>query len=384
MSYIFSGPIQAIVRAVDRSIGASRRKRLLYLVLSAIGTILCFIVIRCWTYVPIYTHVIYVDHPFSVDSTSSHFVTADVEMMMYDGYIVNGNKDEKHKMTRSCIFKYENRAKYKGIKKPVKPSSEDVNKYIGLSLFSENGDNQTLPLSYVGNVGVFCHTFNTGGEQLIKQDSLEVSVINPQNESSKNSPNIVIHSIDDNAVLKSSAYESIIKRLPRFYADERSGRLVHSYACVVSSDIDSIASIGHSADNNALNWWGKICYNVRQFVKCRDISRCCYTVYVATSGIDSINVNIRLYENADIFTGIEKTGNNYIESRRIGDTESDERVNLFAFSANMLESENTQLVRLFFITTICAVCFGFFLKYAVQLILSIRFIRKKNSSYEKK
>lgn len=384
MSYIFSGPIQTIIRAMDSSIGTSRRKRLFFLFLSAIGTILCFGVIRSWTYVPTYTHLIYLDHPFSIDSTSSHFVTAEVEIMMYDGYIVNGNTDEKHKMTRSCIFRYEKRAKKKGIKKPITPSSEDVNRYLGLPVFSEMGSAGSAPLSWVGNVGVFCHTFNTGGEQLIERDPLEVDVINQEDESSENTPSIFIHSIDDNNVLKNSAYESLNQRLPQIAYDARSGRLIHSYSCVVSNYSDTIASIGHSVDNNNLDWWGKVCYHVGQFVKCQDISRCCYTVYVATSGLDSINVKMFLYEDADIFSGFEKTGKNYIEYSSVGDSEPENGAKLFTFSANLLESENTQLVRLFFITTLCAVCFGFFMKYSVQLILSIRFIRKKKNYYEKK
>lgn len=376
MYSIFTGPIQAVLRVIDSSFGISGRKRLLYLFLSLLGTLLSFIVIRYWTYVPTYTHIIYVGHPFSSDTSSYHYVTADVEVMMYDGYLVYGNKDEKYKMTRSCVFHYENRIKDSEIRKPSLPSVDNVNQYIGGTIVSKDGDNKTIPLSQVGNIGVFCHTFNTGSENLLTESPFKVDVIDRIDDQGRNHKMVWGHAFDDNRVLESPAYQYLKQRLPCFFYDESAGRQIHSYACSLSDKTDSLVSIVHSADENPVTFGDKVCYHVRQFVKPYDISRCCYNVDVATSGIDSINVRLTFYEDADIFSCHKKAGKNYIESASKGDSDLMKGTTAFSFNAKLLESENTQLVRLFFITTLCAGFFGLFLKYLVQILLSVKIRRK--------
>lgn len=376
MYSIFTGPIQAVLRVIDNSFGISGRKRLLYLFLSLLGTMLSFMVIRCWTYVPTYTHMIYVGHPFSSDTSSYHFVTADVEVMMYDGYLVYGNKDEKYKMTRSCVFHYENRIKGSEIRKPSLPTIDNVNQYISGTIVSKDGHDKTIPLSQVGNVGVFCHTFNTGSENLLKESLFNVDVIDRIDEQGRNHKMVWGHAFDDGRVLESPAYNYLKQRIPRFFHDERSGRLIHSYAFSLSDKTDSLVSIVHSADENPVTYVDKVCYHIRQFVKPNDISRCCYNISVATSGIDSINVRLTFYEDADIVSCHKKAGKNYIESTSKGDPVSMKGTTAFSFNAKLLESENTQLVRLFFITTLCAGFFGLFLKYLVQIILSVKFRHK--------
>lgn len=377
MHLYFTGPIQVVLRVIDNSFGISGRKRLFYLFLCLLGTLASFIVIRSWIYVPTYTHMIYVDHPFSSDTSSYHFVTADVEVMMYDGYLVYGNKDEKHKMTRSCIFHYENRLKDPSIKKPFYPTVDGVNNYAGDNVVSNTGDDRSLALSEMGNMGVFCHTFNTGSENLLTNSPYTVDHTYKVDAYGKQHKVILAHAFNDDNVLRSPAYNYLKQRLPSFFYDERSGHFIHSYACIVSDKTDSITIIGHSADEDPVTFWDKVCYHSRQFIKLHDISRCCYNVYVATSGVDSINVRISFYEDADIVSGHKKAGKNYVESTSKGDSDSMKGVSVFSFNATLLESENTQLVRLFFITTFCAGFLGLFLKYLVQILLSTKFRRKQ-------
>lgn len=373
MLSIFTGPIQAVYRVINSSFGISGWKRLALLFANLLGTAVCFFVIRCWTYVPTYTHIISIDHPFSSDTSSYHFVTADVVMMMYDGYLVFGNEDEKNKMTRSCIFHYENRLKNNGVKKPSLPTIDGINNYAGTSVVSKEGDEKSFALSEMGNVGVFCHTFNTGGENLLTQSPYEVDANYKVDDSGKLHKRVLAHAFDDSRLINSPAYQYLRQRLPKFFHDECSGRLIHSYVCSLSDKTDSLVPVVHSADENPVTFWDKACYHIRQFVKPVDISRCSYNVYVATSGIDSINVRLTFYEDADIVSGYKKTGENYIESASKGDPDSMKGVSTFSFNAKLLESENTQLVRLFFITTLCAGFFGLFMKYLIQILLSVKF-----------
>lgn len=375
MFSFFTGPVQAVLKVIDSSFGASGRKRILLLIACLFGTIVCFVVIRCWTYVPIYTHMIMVDHPFSSDTSSCHFVTADVEIKMYDGYLVYGNQDETHKMTRSCVFRYKNRPKNPDVKKPSLPTIDDVNYYVQTNVLSKDGDEKSLALDEIGNVGVFCHTFNTGGEMLLTQGPYDDDYNSYVDEFGIRHNRLLAHAFNDDWVLNSPAYNYLKQRLPTFFYDERSGHFVHSYACVVSDKTDSITSIGHSIDKDPITMWDKISYHSQQFVKLQDISRCCYNVYVVTRGVDSIKVKAYLYEDADIVSDNQKTGSNYAESVYSGET--DKNVCVFSFNAKLLESENTQMVRLFFITTLCAGFFGLFLKYLVQILLSIKFFSKR-------
>lgn len=267
MYSIFTGPIQAVLRVIDSSFGASGRKRLLLLFSCLLGTLVCFVVIRCWTYVPIYTHIIMIDHPFSSDTSSCHFVIADVEVKMYDGYLVYGNQDETHKMSRSCIFRYENRLKNFGVKRPSFPTADDVKNYVGTNIISKDGDDKSFTLNEMGNVGVFCHTFNTGGETLLTQGPYDVDYSYQVDEYGIRHKRILAHAFNDDAVLSSPAYKYLKQRLPTFFYDERSGHFSHSYACIVSDKTDSISSIGHSIDKDPVSLWDKVSYHSQQFVK---------------------------------------------------------------------------------------------------------------------
>ena len=104
----FSDTIQVIVNAVDRAISAIGAKRLGLMLGSGFLTVLCFMLIRYWTYVPSNSHVIYVVHPFSVDTSSTHIVTADIDIMIYDSYLMSENKDQPYQMIQSCVFHYSN------------------------------------------------------------------------------------------------------------------------------------------------------------------------------------------------------------------------------------------------------------------------------------
>lgn len=374
---IFSGPIQVIVNAVDRAIGANGAKRLGLMIGSGFLTVVCFVLIRCWTYVPSYTHIIFVNHPFSADTSSTHFVTADVEIMTHDGYLVYGNKDETHKMTRSCVFHYSHGPKDSLIKRPEKSTVEGINQYMSFPLVSETGGNLTVPVSHAANVSMFCHSFSTGSEMLVKPSPLVLDSIFIKDDDGVTHMQYMVHSLDDNNVLQSKDYKIIMERLPNFYLDERSGRLIQSYASVLTDSTKQMASIGHSVDRNNMSFSEKCNYHFRQFVKFHDISRCNYFVYMLSSGIDSLNVRLSFYENADIVHSAQKTGKNYVEYSMTGDPVSANGVTFFTGSARLLESENTQLVRLFAVTTLCAFFFGYFLKYLVKILLSIKFHRKK-------
>lgn len=348
----FSGPIQVVVSGIGVTSSPNFTKRLFLMIVFGFLTFLCFVFIRCWTYVPSYTHTIFINHPYSTDTSSMHFVTADVDIMTHDGFLVYGNMDEKHKMTRSCIFHYDHRAKKPEIKKTIKSSIEGINQYMTFPLVSETGGKNTVPISHAANVSMFCHSFNTGSEMLVEQDPLLLDSVITTDDNGENHMQYMVHVLDDDNVLESQDYQIIMHRLPNIFHDERSGRMIHSFACVLTDSEKKIASIGHSVDRNDLSFYEKWNYRLWQFVKLHDISRCNYFIYILSSGIDSINVRLSFYENVDIVSSAQKTGKNYVDFSMVGDSMLSKGVR-FTGSARLLESENTQSVRLFAITTFC-------------------------------
>jgi len=375
---IFSGPIQIVLKAIATLKNERGWKKSTLLVLSGIGTFVCFIIIRCWTYVPTYTHIVSVGHTFSTDTSETHFVSAEVELQMYDGFVIYENNDQNHKMTRSCTFKYSKRKKNPGVNTASDFTLKRINDYLGAPLVSATSENNKIPLENVGNVSVFCHSFNTGSEQLINEcplqfDSKSIAYTN-------GAQHIVyyIRAFDDDKVLESPDYQYLKQRIPRPFYEKKSGRLIHSYACIISDSTNHEATLGHSIDNDD-SWLEKVYYQFRQIIKCHDLSRCNYVITTISHGVDVVNLRFVLHENAELISGVAKVGKNYIEVSYPGDAITKEGANFLTLTANLLESENAQMIRMFFITTLCAACFGFFLKYLIQILMSIRISTSKDN-----
>ena len=375
---IFSGPIQIIVNAVDKAIGVNGAKRLALMIVSGFFTALCFMLIRYWTYVPSYSQVIHVGHQFSADTSSTHVVTADVDIMMYDGYVMSDNKDQPYLLTRSCVFHYGNSPKDSLIKRPEKSSVESINQYYSFPLTSETGGKNSVPISHAANVGVFCHSFNTGAEWQVVQSPLMLDSLVSQDPQGGEHMVYTVHCFDDNDALNIRDYQYLSQRLPNIIWDKESGRMIHSYACVLTDSAKRVASIGHQVNKIEDSCWKRLCYHVREFIKLYDISRCNYFVFFTSSGIDTVNVRFSFFENVDIVSSAQEIGKDYVKYSMPGDQVSAKGVTFITGSARLLESENTQLVRLFAVTTFCAIFFGYFLKYLVKILLSIKFHRKNS------
>jgi len=375
---IFSGPFQIITKAIATLKDEGGWKKSTRLVLSGIGTFVCFVIIRCWTYVPTYTHMISVGHIFSSDTSDTHFVSAEVELQMYDGFVIYDNKDNKHKMTRSCTFRYGKRKKNPGVNTASDFTLKRINDYIGAPLVSDTDENNKIPLKDVGNVSVFCHSFNSGSEQLIEGCPLQFDSEDIAYTSGTQHTVYYIRAFDDDNVLESPDYQYLKKRIPRPFYEKESGRLIHSYVCLISDSTNHEATLGHSVDNDN-SWLEKAYYQFRQIIKCHDLSRCNYIISTISHGVDVVNLRFALHENAEIISGIAKVGKNYVEVSYQGDSDAKEGANFITFTAILLESENAQMIRMFFITTLCAACFGFFMKYLIQILMSIKITTSKDN-----
>ncbi len=379
MYSIFTGPIQVITNAISSIKGNRKIRKPILLGLSGLGTFICFIIIRCWTYVPTYTHLISVGNTFSTDTTDNHFVTAEVEIHAYDGAVVFDSNDDKHKTTRSCVFRFSNKRKDPHIGKPSYVSAEEINKYVGASLVSTNKAAHGIPFEAIGNVSVFCHSFNSGMENnLIEGIPLCLDSLAVSDHQGNRHLTYYIRAFDDNNVLKSADYQYLAKRIERPIYDKNSGRLIHSYICMISDTVECTVPIRQSFDNREFSRMERWIYQIRQILKANDISRCNYAIETISHGVDSIYIRFALHENAEISAGMgRKVGKNYIEIVYDKDIESIKGAHLVTLSAKLMESENTQLIRMFFITSICAACFGFFLKHLIQILMSVRFKAKK-------
>jgi hypothetical protein len=154
--------------------------------------------------------------------------------------------------------------------------------------------------------------------------------------------------------------------------------MIHSYACVLSDSANQKASIVHQVNKTEDSCWKRFCYHVGEFVKLYDISRCNYFVFFTSSGIDTVNVRFSFFENVDIVSSAQEIGKDYVKYSMPGDSVSAKGTTFITGSARLLESENTQLVRLFAVTTLCAFSFAYFLKFLVKILLSLKFHRKNS------
>lgn len=375
MLSIFSGPSRIIINAITNIKHVRGKKKYLYLIFSGIGVFLCCIIINYWTYVPTYTHILYFSHILSNDTTDMNFCTVDFDIRLYDGYVFYEVDGEKNEFSRKCMFHYERKRKNIGVKKASLITSESLNTYLGAPLFSNRKNTNMSYFPEAGNTGAFCHTFNTGNDDLIERISLSRAKMYYPDDDYNHHIGHLIQSLDEDTIVNMRDYLALRMRLPLFFSDKSSGRIIHSYAAFISDSTHTNPAIqqGLNKHDTKIN---KLIYQMKCFFSLHDVSRCNYYIYTASEGVDSINLHIGFHEDAEIVTTTSKPRKNYIESSyRCKDSEKG--VKILSISAKMFESENTQLIRMFFISTICATCFGFFLKYLVLILTSIRIKRSK-------
>lgn len=312
---------------------------------------------RCWTYVPTYTHIIVLDQPLSRDTSNTHFVTASADLRINDGFFLG--KDDEF-LFQACNFKIDSMPKLPEIAKAEYFSDEKIEE------LSPSGQN--------GNLFFFGHTFNSDIESFIHHTPPRSEIVKLNDEQGKMHEMLLIAATNDERILSNhKTYIYARKRIQYPIFDENAGRLIPTLAGAITDSTQDVCRLQYVGKDELSSFNRCLLYG-KQLIKSHDLSRCNYVIHTISRGVDSINVHFELYENAEFTYGLDSTirvGRNYVEFSIEGDSYEADGVRVHSFSVSLQESENIQLIRMFFITTLCASCLGFFLKYLVKYLLSL-------------
>lgn len=383
VSSYFSGAIQVFVNIVRSTTTHPGRRKAFLFFFTLVISVFSFCIMRKWTYVPTYTHFVGAFAPMAKDTTDMHFVTADIEICTRDAFSLSEVEEEPYLIYHSCAFRFERRKKLDGVTLAEPLTSEELSKVLGFQgVFTD----ETVPPKgkYDGkrltNVGVFAHAFTAAASGKIIYQPLELREV-VQEVDGFRSYQYQSLGIADLDLLQAPAFRMCKQRLSNPYFEEEAGELIPTLVQMASDSLASSAFIANYVETEKecriKRFWEKL----KRFFEPHNLAVSNYAVYCVTDGVDSIHLRFSTIENAEFSMGTKsgfEIGRNYVAKAWDGDTADAEGVSmLIEMTARFQESENTQQVRMFFITTLCAASFGFFMKYLIGYFFQLlRFIHK--------
>lgn len=390
MPSYFSGVIQILVNRIRYvTVGYGWKKVFLFF-FTLIVTILSFELMRLWTYVPTFTHFIGVFAPFAKDTTNNHFVTADINISTRDAFSLNEEEEEPYLIYHSCAFRFEERKKVPGITLAGKISPQILDRTWGSQgVFTDkaNPNKKQYDGGRITNMGIFAHAFTSSSSNKIEHQPLEFRE-NIQNIDGKKSYQYYLLGIADTSLLKLPAFRLCRERLPNPYFEEKNGGIVPTLIQMATDSLSSSVFIANYVKAEKDNKIKRLWENMTRFFKPHNLSVSNYAFYCISDGVDSIHIKFSTTENSEFSLGTKtrtEIGRNYVAESWTGDTINTKGVSkLIHTTVRFQESENSQQVRLFFITTVCAASFGFFLKYLIIFIFYFLRITPKLFDNEKK
>lgn len=378
MPSFFSGAIRIVINFVRKTTTKGMRKPFWFFSM-LILTLFSFQIMRLWTYVPTYTHLVGVFAPLAKDTTNSHFVTAEIQISKRDAFSFSEIEEEPYLFYHSCAFRYEKKMKVKGVRlaAPMTPNSLDES--WGGQVFNGMPE-KTYDVNRITNMGIFVHAFNSFASNKINRQPLELNEKIETVGGSK-SYQYFLMGIADPSLFDLPAFRICRERLSNPYFEKESGELIPMLVQMASDSLSSLCKIANYVKVEKESRLKKWIENYTRFFTFHNLAVSNYVIYCVSDGVDSISLRFSTTENSEFSLGMEsdiEKGRNYITKVWEGDVINAKEISkLLTTTVRLQESENAQQVRMFIITTICATCFGFLLKYLMDyLFLFFIFIHK--------
>lgn len=340
---------------------------ILLLIVSGIATFFCFVVMVKWSEVPLEQHNIFIDQLYKSEKTKANFVTANITIYLYTSYDFIFKEPHDRKM--SIFFQYDE------IDSPSTMSQlfENHNVFTKNWLYNalKNTFSQLSDIDSVDYISKVQYIYPSS----ISQPEIRLSQPHFYEEDKSN---IFSHYCMYSNTIQNEDIDSLRHRLKPYL------NVMDVYALTKGMSKSSEKTFEYNHRPNS--FWEKIMF----LVQANDLSRTNYFFVYESSSVDSLNLSFRFEEPSEIY-GIDKNTTDlspyYItESRKIN---KNNKKSLINFHARHIESENIQSIRMFIISSICAIFLGFFFNTFLSCIgFAFNFIilfttKTKCKKYEK-
>ena len=363
-SFLPTGSYKIVTSFVQRHLSKIKRKPVFWF-LSLAATLFCSYYLYLWTSVPVYTHVFAVDHPFSTDTTTSHYVLADIRLTLNDAFTLQDRNDNPYQYNDRFAIVYETAAKKAKTSIPKYPTPDRVNQYLNDKLFGEGRDT----ISHKMNLSTYIHMFCSDVDEIMNnKPTNKWDRYIHKDEDGKKHPYYFWEIYNEASIYSLQFYNELLPHLKYvpFFRDIQT--LVQLK--MVDSDDEPIDERSNLEQNRELSNWEKLKILLSRN---HDVSKARYLVFYQTTGVDTTSLNIIFNENVE-FSGFSGGGNPVAKRDRVtmsfvGDQTSDDNILTNTFHVRFLESQNAQDLRIMILTTLLAFSLVCLLKITIEYLL---------------
>ncbi len=337
------------------------------IVVSSLATVMCGYVMVSWSKISREFHYVYYEDKYSSHSEEDNFVTANISIFLKTAYSQLLKPDIEQ--TPICYFEYSHHEGYSHT-----PSKYTTFEQLKADTFF-NAMSNILPkrdMQDFDHLSMFSYIYPSRREfhQNVPRISLTPEDVNATDHFSDVLP-LVYNSIriPDSLSVNGKDFKNKIEY----------------YVFVKGMKESTQLTFTHEGNHSLLPTM--IDY-VRWFVQENDLSRAEYVISLRNAGIDSTNVSLCFDEPVDIqkswFQEIGKT----LSSIRYGFNKDQVKSKFHtrvSIHARLLESENIQQIRMFFISTLCALALGILVNALLSAIgvITACLLTRNRQSYEK-
>ena len=325
-------------------------------------------------------HVILLSNPMTLDSASNHYFKADLKIKTADGYTMQERYDNSHIFEIKLSLTQLHKKKEPGTSLPAINDVRYLNYCLGDSIISYVGDtidSKYFPVGDIGNLIVFGHYYNCDYTEIHREKPWHGLVDEDDNIYSKTGKMHGFVIRNDPACLTlpicKDFHDKLVKGKTSFAGDFNV-----DWNFLITPNNEETFDFSRNTNNSNKNTW------IGALFKLHDISKRYYEFDVFTKSIDELNLTFESNEMVEISHPFASAhiNENSIDIRIRGDHYSNSNeyggYQKIALVTKNLESENTQLVRMFLLMTFCSFALGYFLKtLSDYLWILIRKIQKR-------
>ena len=325
------------------------------------STILVLSTWLMFRFTTIYTskHILYLSHPLSVDTAENHYMKVDLSIKSTEGYTLKSREKDPYLYNTQIKIMQMHEGKGKCNNSFRENDIKRLNYFLHDSLitYKDTLYSSLIPISDIGNLLVFGHYYYCDFTRTHKEEpSHQIKKIEE-----KNMPTLFAYIFDNDPYIVKLPLGA---QLNNKFANHLyfPGNFNVDWYYLITDNSEEIASFNRSSSSKKHNRW------YEGLFKLHDISKSYFEYYIFTQAIDELNISFEANEmvefsNAFANTDISEksicfhiTGDHYSDRKGLSGSQE------ISFYTKNLESENAQLVRMYFMMTICSFSLGFLLK----------------------
>lgn len=359
-----------LIGIAKASVKGGRSKSLFTFLFSSVILVSSIWVMFRFTTIHTAKHILFLSHPMSVDTAANHYMKVDLLIKSTEGYTLKPRKLDPYVYETELGITQLNKIVPQKTKYPICRDVKCLNYYLNDSIitYKDSMYSKYIPLNNIGNLIAFSHAYNSDFTE--NNDEVPYHTIGLSKE--KDLPPILAYIFNnDPSCLKLPLGTQLQEKLIDVSFPGKIN--VDWYYVITNNDNEKVLFKRESIKNNHSKFY-------KGLFKLHDISKSYYEFYIFTKAIDELNITFEATEIVEISNAFadSKIGNNSISFNIKGDHYSNIKgiagSQKVAFYTKNLESENAQIVRMFFMMTICSFSLGFLLKSISHYIWHI--IRK--------